>query len=249
MCGLAISVDRHAEAQADATTAAWAPGTSVATALGSSSQQPEEGELAAGHSDNVLIPKGRIDWHLPDPEIHRPGALELLERARQEGNKAVVTNITRVIDRLDAIRRPEQLSLTLEDALRRALENSYVIQVASYNPAVETTRVVEAEAAFDAVFFTDVIKNIQDRPSGSELTSSDVDFFSLSSGVRKLLPLGTQVSASYGMQRTKTSIQFQQINPEYFNNIVLEMRQPFLRGFGLDQNRSLIMNFRRYHLI
>jgi outer membrane protein TolC len=241
MCGLAISADRHAEAQTDAAAAAWAPGTSVATALGSSSQQPEEGELAAGRGDDGLIPKGRLLWHLPDPEIHRPGALETLERARQEGNKALVTNITRVIDQVEVIRRPEQLSLTLEDALRRALENSYAIKIASYNPAVETTRVVEAEAAFDAVFFTDMIKNVQDRPTGSELTSSDVDFFSLTGGVRKLLPIGTQVSASYGMQRTKTSIQFQQINPEYFNDIVLEMRQPFLRGFGLDQNRSLII--------
>ena len=43
-----------------------------------------------------------------------------------------------------------------------------------------------------------------------------------------------EASASYGFQRTQTSLSFQQINPEYFSDIVLEMRQPFLRGFGID---------------
>ena len=99
---------------------------------------------------------------------------------------------------------------------------------------------VEAEAAFDALFFMDVVKKIEDKPSGSQLTSTDLDYFELSTGIRKLLPTGMQVTGTYLMRRTKTSLSFQQLNPEYFNHLELALRQPLLRGFGIDYNRSVI---------
>ena len=40
---------------------------------------------------------------------------------------------------------------------------------------------------------------------------------------------------------SKTSLSFQQLNPEYFSNITLEMRQPLLRGFGIDYNQAFIV--------
>ncbi len=238
---LALGVASHAVAQTTAPHTAKTPAAVAAVTLGAVADGTQDDEPSGARDGDISLPRDRLDWHLPYPEAHRPAALELLRRAKQEGSKALAANITHVLERVDTIRRAEKLNLTLEDALRRALNNSYVIKTAAYNPAMDTTRVVEAEAAFDALFFINVIKNIQDRPSGSQLTSTDVDFFSLDSGVRKLLPVGTQISARFGMQRTKTSIQFQQINPEYFSNIILEMRQPFLRGFGIDQNRSLIV--------
>lgn len=238
---LAVGVESHATAQTVVPPTARAPAAAASVTLGAAADGTQDDAPSGRHDGDISLPRDRLDWHMPDPEVHRPVALELARRAKEEGNKALAANITHVLERVNTIRRVEKLNLTLEDALRRALNNSYVIKTAAYNPAMDTTRVVEAEAAFDALFFINVIKNIQDRPSGSQLTSTDVDFFNLDSGVRKLLPVGTQISARFGMQRTKTSIQFQQINPEYFSNIILEMRQPFLRGFGIDQNRSLIV--------
>jgi outer membrane protein TolC len=50
-----------------------------------------------------------------------------------------------------------------------------------------------------------------------------------------------QVSGSFGLNRTKIgAFAFQQINPEYTADFVMEMRQPLLRGFGVDFNRSQI---------
>ena len=187
------------------------------------------------------MPENRLLWHIPDAEIHRPEALALREAAALRNDRAAVTNFDRVVRRTDTIRRENQLPLSLEDALRRALENNYAIEIAHFSPAVETTRIVEAEAAFDAVFFTDVTKNVVDRPTGSQLTSGDADFLDVRSGISKLLPTGMQTTAYYGFQRNQIALTFQQINPEYISNIVLEMRQPFLRGFGIDQNRALIM--------
>ncbi len=195
---------------------------------------------AFGQPADAVIPEDRLRWHIPDPEVDRGIAEARLEKALAENDKATIAQIERILRRVDQIRKPVRIHLTLQDALQRALANNYAIQVESFNPAVETTRVVEAEAAFDAVFFSNLIKNKIDRPTGSELAANDLDFVESQTGIRKLLPSGMLVSAAYRFQRTDTSLAFQQINPEYFNDLVLEMRQPLLRGFGLDYNRSLI---------
>lgn len=188
-----------------------------------------------------VLPRDRVIWHIPDPERDKAMALEAIGRARREQDKASEAYVERVINRIEQIRRPEQLELTLEEAIIRALANNYAIQVASYNPAVETTRVVEAEAVFDAAFFGSVGRNNVDRPSGSQLVSTDLDIVNSAFGIRKLLPSGALVSASYGLNRSRTNLEFQEINPEYTSNFILEARQPLLRGFGIDFNRSLIV--------
>lgn len=188
-----------------------------------------------------FLSRERMVWHIPDPEADKDVAFEAIERARREQDKSAETYVQRVIDRIEQIRRPEQLPLTLEEAIIRALANNFAIQIASYNPAVETTRVVEAEAVFDAAFFGSAGRNNVDRPSGSQLVSTDLDIVNTVFGVRKLLPSGALVSTSYGLNRSRTNLQFQEINPEYTSNFILEARQPLLRGFGIDFNRSLIV--------
>lgn len=189
----------------------------------------------------LFIPPNRLSFHVPDPEVAAKNAHEELDRAREADDKAAVNFQNRVLERIGTIRREDRMHLTLEDAIRRTLANNYTIDIMRYNPAIESTRVVEAEAAFDALFFTNVIKNNVDRPTGSELMSTDLDFFQLSTGVRKLLASGMQVGGRYELERTKQAFVFQQINPEYVSRFVLEMRQPMLRNFGIDFNRSLIL--------
>ena len=187
------------------------------------------------------IPQNRILWHIPDPEHARQNALARLEEARKANDAAQMAFYSRVLERIDTIRRPKRLHLSLEDAIQRTLANNYTIQTASYNPAIETTRVIEAEAVFDAVFHANVMKANIDRPSGSELYATDVDMLDMNVGIRKLLPAGTQLDGHYDFGRTKQAFVFQTINPEYTSNLVLDMRQPLLRGFGIDYNRSLIV--------
>lgn len=199
-------------------------------------------EQGAGTGNDDAIPSDRLRWHIPDPEADQQAAQELLAKAQREGDKTQAGQITRVMERVDTIRRPDkQLRLKLEDAIRRTLENNYSIQIVRYNPAIDTTRVVEAEAAFDAIFFTNITKNNVDSPSGSQLQATDVDQFTSSYGVRKVLSTGMSVRGSYDLSRVKTALSFQQINPQYTSNFVFEMRQPMLRGFGIDFNRSLIL--------
>jgi len=157
--------------------------------------------------------------------------------ATQPADKPFFESILR---RVESIRRPHQVRLSLRDCIERTLRNSYAIRATGYGPAIETTRVVEAEAQFDAVYFLNFSKEEQDRPSSSQIQSTFTDNRIFNTGVRKLLATGSQVSASYAVTRTYTDLSFQTLNPAWFNQLIFELRQPLLRGFGLDYNRSQI---------
>lgn len=131
-------------------------------------------------------------------------------------------------------------NLSLSETLHKALANNYNIQFNAYNPAIEATRIVEAEAQFDAVFFSGFNYNDQDRPTSSQLMGTHSDTRVWQGGIRKLLSTGMRVQASYALTRTQTNLSFQTLNPAYFNQFIVEFQQPLLRGFGLDFNRAQI---------
>lgn len=145
-----------------------------------------------------------------------------------------------ILERIDSVRRPRQISLTLQECIRRALEHNYAIRAGAFSPAIEATKIVEAEAAFDSVFFVQLNYNKQDRPSSSQLQGTLSDNRTFTSGVRKLLATGMTVQASYAANRTFSDLVFQTLNPSYFNQFIVEFRQPLLRNFGLDYNRAQI---------
>ena len=220
------------------------PEVVLPAALLAASDDPETGEVTAAIEPQLAdlnISPDQLKGHIPDPYHERRLGQEALDRARQENDIATVTFLNRVAERVDSIHRPEQVHLTLEDVLLRTLGDSFVIEVQRYDPAIETTRVVEAEAAFDAVFFSDITKNKIDQPTASQLFAGDMDSLDMTFGVRKLMATGMQVTGSYGMQRESTSLVYQQeINPAYTSSIVFNFSQPLLRGFGIDVNRSMI---------
>jgi len=198
-----------------------------------------------------------IREQVPDPahlreslEMERDAELALIEsrtvvpqdrdRERRDVEVNYQRRIKSIMEKLAWIERPERVEMTLGDALKRMLLNSYVLQAQAYNPAIETTKIVEAEAQFDAVFFTKYNYNKQDRPTSSQLMSTISDTRDAEGGVRKLLATGMQVQASYALTRSFTNLIFQTLNPSYFNTLMFDFRQPVLRGFGLDYNRSQI---------
>ncbi len=173
---------------------------SASNNIAPANQSPADVEANEATGGAVLITLERLTSHVPDPEAAAQTFQASLEKARQSGDKAATNYARRVLQRIDSIRRAEKLHLTLEEVIHRTLAANYTIQTVAYNPAIETTRVVEAEAAFDAVFFTNIQKNKVNRPTGSELFATDSDTFNLTTGVRKLLPSGMQVSGQYPYQ-------------------------------------------------
>lgn len=162
------------------------------------------------------------------------------DRLKRERKSEYDARLPEILKRLEAVRRQKTVHLSFTEVLRHALEHNHAIQAQSYSPAIETSRIVEAEAQFDAVYFINFTNEKQDRPSSSELQGTALQLRNVESGVRKLLSAGTNVQVSYALNRTETDLVFATINPSYFNTFTVEFRQPFLRGFGLDFNRSQI---------
>ena len=151
---------------------------------------------------------------------------------------------------LAEIRRQRQVYMSLGECIRRALANNYGIRFEGYSPAIEVTRIVEAEAQFDPHVFFNFTEDKQDRPSSApQLQGTSAETRSFNGGLRTLLPTGMQVEGRYSFVRSESDLGFQTINPAYTNNYVLQFRQPMLRGFGLDFNRSQINVARNNHKI
>jgi len=199
-----------------------------------------------------------IDRQIPDPkdlpdalkrqldraieEINRNDRLTPDQKAQQINEKKAnyEARMTGILKRIKVVDRPDEIRLSFADAMRRTLTNSYGIAAQSYNPAIETARVVEAEARFDEVFFANFQNNKQDRPSSSQLESNNSEVRTIESGIRKMLSTGMQVQVSYALNRSQTDLVFQTLNPTYFNSFIVQFQQPLLRGFGLDYNRAEI---------
>jgi outer membrane protein TolC len=215
-----------------------------AAATTETSPDDESGSSPVGDPVGDVVSLDRLFAHVPDPELNRQDRESARLLAEKDGDKGLAINIASEQEKVGEIRRASQLSLTLEDVIRRTLANNYTIQVVSYNPAVEAARVVEAQSAFDAVFFTNVRKDKVDQPTASQLFATNRDSVSISAGLSKLLPLGATVTGSYVFSRNKQVFgvtNFNTLNPSYSSRIVLDINQPLLRGAGLDYNRSLIV--------
>lgn len=150
--------------------------------------------------------------------------------------------VTKATEYLKLLERPQRVELSLAECIERALANNYAIRAKSYDPAIEGTRLVEAEAVFDAEFFLDAGWQGNDQavivPQGTEETQTT----QVSGGIRKLMPTG--MSAAVGMSMNRTFIDSpdlpKQTNPSWSTGMSAELRQPLLRGFGLAYNRSQI---------
>jgi outer membrane protein TolC len=180
-----------------------------------------------------------IREQLPDPIDHLKMVAQRLETTTSVKERKLYQTHLELLRSIQLPQKRVELSLT--DAVHRMLANNYAIRFAAYQPAIDAARVVEAEAAFDSTFFFNFTNDKRDRPSSTpQLSGTGTENRQFETGIRKLLSTGTQVSASYIWSRTDTNVSFATINPAYTQMVNISMRQPLLRGFGLDFNRSQI---------
>lgn len=145
--------------------------------------------------------------------------------------------------------------ISLREVVQRAVANNLDVRVEGYSPAIEQTRVVEAEARFDPAFFTTAQFEDRDDPFGgsssilgeSVATSGEAQIFTLRSGVRQVLPSGAEVELRYQVQHndllSASSDVFAPtlVNRTYWENeLALQITQPLLRDFGVATNRARI---------
>ncbi len=155
------------------------------------------------------------------------------------------------------------LKMSLQEAIHRAVVDSLDIRVASYDTAVDQTRVMEAQGHFDPTVFAgyqfervDKLTGITDatvpipgtdpsKATAADFTSEVVDFdreaiSTAQFGIRQNTESGGQME----LKQTVTNNWFDParsfINPYFDNELVLTITQPVLQNYGVDVNRARI---------
>ena len=149
-------------------------------------------------------------------------------------------------------RDADRVPMTLETCLRRALAGNLKIQIARFGPAIAETRVVEAEALFDPAWYLNNALGRVRQDAGTllagatTLVSKQWDF---DTGVEALLPTGATISLGQDWTYLDSNSTFYTPNPQYDTDLSLEVRQPLLRGAGLEVTKSPIVLARLDHRV
>jgi len=138
----------------------------------------------------------------------------------------------------------EAVPLSLNDAIKRALENNNDIEVARDDVRFAETQLRALEGIFDPIFALTPQYDRRISPQASSLGGGSVTStttYSLSPSVQKQFGRG---GGSYFLQfqntHTDTSNSFSLLNPVYASNLSLGFTQPLLRDRSIDNNRRQI---------
>jgi HAE1 family hydrophobic/amphiphilic exporter-1 len=144
--------------------------------------------------------------------------------------------------------------MSLREMIHRAVLNNHDVKVAGYQPGIEGSRTVEAQAHFDPVFYTNVQWQSKDEVTGGQVfndfgnslipitsNTAESQVGSGEIGIQQNLDSGGQVQLSYDNTYNWFSPQTQELNPFYTSQLTLQLTQPLLRNFGYDVNQAQIV--------
>ena len=137
------------------------------------------------------------------------------------------------------------VTIDLRSAIRKAIEHNIDLRVARLSPQISDQQIIQAQAAFDTVLFAggDWAKLDTPRPPGTitglsgDQQSSDLQ---LRTGIRQRFDTGAQLVAQAQVDRSWQSPSFFGVNRYYDADVLVQLTQPLLRGFGTDVNRANI---------
>ena len=143
--------------------------------------------------------------------------------------------------------KPATRTLSLADCIRRALEGNLDLAIEALNPEMDSASITVAREKFLPEFGLSSNYLDQDIPSSwgveGPTIKTKMDYYQL--GVTQRTPLGTELDLSLSTRKTDTSRAYTTVNPAYFSEFRLNLRQPLLRDFGFRANRYESIKARR----
>jgi outer membrane protein len=138
---------------------------------------------------------------------------------------------------------PQVRRLTVEEAVRLALENNLGILVARYEPRVQDLSVAQAQAGWFPSLTSSFQTNSQDSPNNSLLAGAQGnktsnDRFLNSTGFQKNTKRGGTYSLGWDASRLTTNNAFTTFSPQLQSTVSFSATQPLLRDFSIDSLRQ-----------
>lgn len=139
----------------------------------------------------------------------------------------------------------ERVTLGLDTAVSRAVKHNLDLAIARLSPQISEQQIAQAEAVFDSVLFANADWNKADTPqppgtipglSGDQ----QAETITLQTGIRKQFDTGTELLVQAQGRRLEQNPSFFGVDSYYDADVLVQLTQPLLRGFGQDINRANI---------
>src|SRR5713226_102041 len=169
--------------------------------------------------------------------------MEVTAEMRRRTRVLVAVAVALILPRPGLTAERAVLELSLEDAVKRALDNNLDIAVDRYNPAAGAEGVRQALGAYDPLVTGILSTASQDSPatnafSGGAKVTTDTKIWNF--GVTQYLPTGGSFNLTFNSNKSNTNSVFTTFNPAYTSFFSMNLTQPLLRNFKLDSSREQI---------
>jgi multidrug efflux pump len=138
--------------------------------------------------------------------------------------------------------KPETLSLTLDDAVRRAVEHNPELAIVRLGTEVEAAKVGETKGAYAPLFSSTLGRSTNTTPPSNFLLGNsgvDVNDWFSSTGVSQRLKWGGGAwSVSWDTARTTTNNPLTSFDPSLQSGVQVAFSQPLLRDRTIDTARQ-----------
>ena len=132
--------------------------------------------------------------------------------------------------------------LSVDDAVKMALDQNLNLQVERVNPQIQELNIATVRTAWTPSVSTSISTGSADSPAGNIFSGTGVtqtsDSLGWSVGASQLLPTGANYQVSWGTSRAKTNSLFDNINPRLNSSLGVSFTQPLLRNFRIDNTRQ-----------
>ncbi|HTV46932.1 MAG TPA: TolC family protein [Phycisphaerae bacterium] len=189
---------------------------------------------------NTHVDQGVHEWTSPDDDPDDPPDSQAItppvDSTRQSVADEPNTNSA------------NEAHLSLQEVIADAMMHNLAIKVEAYNPGIDQTQIIHAQAAFDPLFFGETQLQQTDMPQPYPtqigIPTSPIGYnnqftFNNEIGVQKELSTGGTVyiqgSNDY-LNITDTTSLPPDINPSNTTDLAIGISQPLLRGFGSQVN-------------
>jgi outer membrane protein len=141
---------------------------------------------------------------------------------------------------------PDVRRLTVEEAVRLALENNLGVQVRRLDPALQDLSVAQAQAAWAPTLTSTLEGANADSPSNSFLSGAQGPRtsdgrFNTTVGIDQQLRWGGRYNVGWDGTRSTTTNLFSNFSPQVRSSLSLSYRQSLLRGFSIDAPRQQLL--------
>jgi outer membrane protein len=142
----------------------------------------------------------------------------------------------------DGARSASILALTLEDAVRRAVEHNPDLTVVRLGTEIQTAQVGESRTAYAPLFSTTLGRSSNAAPPANALlggTTVDTRDWFTSSGIRQRVPWGNGTwSVSWDAARTTSNSPLNSFDPSLESGFAIAFSQPLIRDRKMDVARQ-----------